>query len=422
MLNQGLRLPQMRTGRSFEPSLCRCGTAPLHAAESSYSLVAYCLRTRYLAVEMLKGHGEQSAKNATSEMVIPGLVSVVIPTYNRADRLPETLASVFGQTYRDLEVVLVDDGSTDATATVVAQCDPRLRYTRQANAGVSAARNRGLREVRGEFVCFLDSDDLWEPWKVEAQLAVLNAFPEVGMVWTDMSAIDDAGVKLHSRYLRTFYTAHRKVRIEELLNRHTTLGQVWQLAPEAEARSPVLAGNIFPQILLGNLVHTSTVMLRRSRQLLVGGFDEGLLRSGEDYDFHLRTAMHGPVALVDTAAVLYRIGCSDQLTSRRYSPDRARNALKTVQKGLAHARHRVDIDDRTLSMRFAELHAWLGEAEVEAGNVRTGRQNLRASLRRRPTARVAATLALSYLPAHAALMSCARRVKQSLSRWRTTAP
>lgn len=370
---------------------------------------------------MLDAHGEPDAQSSMATS-IKGLVSIIIPTYNRAGRLPETLKSVFGQSYSSFEVVLVDDGSTDDTAAVVAGSDPRLRYIRQANGGVSAARNRGLREARGEFICFLDSDDLWSPWKIEAQLAVLKALPAVGMVWTDMSAIDEAGVELHPRYLRTFYSAHRKVRIEELLPAQTTLGQLWRSAPDPLTVRPILVGEAFPQILLGNLVHTSTVMLRRTRQLLVGDFDESLLRSGEDYDFHLRTCMHGPVALIDASLVRYRIGCDDQLTARKYSVDRARNALATVRKGLEGGGDRIKFGDGVLAERFAELHAWLGAAEIEAGDIMSGRQHLLNSLRSLPTAGAGATLALSYLPAPSFFIQSARRAKAGLSRRRTHDP
>ena len=113
------------------------------------------------------------------------LVSVVIPTYNRADCLVQTLSSVFGQTHTELEILLVDDGSTDGTRALIERHwgnDSRLRYLFQSNRGVSAARNYGMREARGAYLALLDSDDAWMPWKLEAQLACLAAFPEAGMI------------------------------------------------------------------------------------------------------------------------------------------------------------------------------------------------------------------------------------------------
>ena len=105
-------------------------------------------------------------------------VSVIIPTYNRANWLPETVATILNQTQPPLEVLIVDDGSTDDTAAVCAAFPETVRHIRQQNAGVSAARNRGMREAKGEWIAFADSDDPWEPTKLEVQLNVLETLPE----------------------------------------------------------------------------------------------------------------------------------------------------------------------------------------------------------------------------------------------------
>ena len=105
------------------------------------------------------------------------LVSVVVPTYNRAYCLARTIDSALGQTHPSVEVIVVDDGSVDETAEMVAArygSDARVRLIRQANAGVSAARNTGLRVARGDYVALLDSDDVWEPWKLELQVACMQ--------------------------------------------------------------------------------------------------------------------------------------------------------------------------------------------------------------------------------------------------------
>jgi glycosyltransferase involved in cell wall biosynthesis len=112
--------------------------------------------------------------------------SVIIPTYNYGRFLREAVESVQAQTVQDFEILVVDDGSTDDTPQVLAALsDPRLRVFRIPNSGVSAARNRGLAEARGEFVAFLDADDRWRPSKLERQLALLESEPAVGSVFTD---------------------------------------------------------------------------------------------------------------------------------------------------------------------------------------------------------------------------------------------
>jgi len=140
--------------------------------------------------------------------------TVIIPTYNRANRLPAAIASLQQQTYEHWEALIIDDGSKDNTAEVVKAIisqDQRVKYHYQKNGGVSAARNTGLRIASGAWIGFLDSDDTWDAWKLSAQIACLKALPEIGMVWTDMNAVDDAGTIVSPRHLRHMYSAYRRV-------------------------------------------------------------------------------------------------------------------------------------------------------------------------------------------------------------------
>jgi ribosomal protein S7 len=124
-------------------------------------------------------------------------VSVIVPTYNRADLIPYTINSVLSQTMSDWELIVVDDGSTDDTAAVVKRYqDDRVRYIRQENAGVSAARNRGVAHATGEYLCFLDSDDELMPQKLAQQTAYLDAHPSIGLVASGHLLIDREGQPL----------------------------------------------------------------------------------------------------------------------------------------------------------------------------------------------------------------------------------
>lgn len=129
-------------------------------------------------------------------------VSVVIPTYNRAGLIGRAIESVVAQVYQDWEIIVVDDGSTDETATVVrgfaGQLGERLSYIRQRNAGSSAARNRGIDESRGRFVAFLDSDDEYLPDKLALQLRLFELRPELGFVFGDYAFVGSDGVRHES--------------------------------------------------------------------------------------------------------------------------------------------------------------------------------------------------------------------------------
>lgn len=124
------------------------------------------------------------------------LVSVIIPAYNRSKLLRLTVESVLAQTYPHIEIIVVDDGSTDDTATVMEQCAGRITYIKQANQGVGAARNTGLRVAAGEYINFLDHDDLFMPTKIERQVQVLDARPEIGLVHCRYYQIDEDGNRL----------------------------------------------------------------------------------------------------------------------------------------------------------------------------------------------------------------------------------
>jgi glycosyltransferase involved in cell wall biosynthesis len=112
------------------------------------------------------------------------LISCIVPVYNNAQYVAEALDSIFAQTYRPLEVIVVDDGSTDDTAAVVGRYSDRVTYIRQANGGPALARNRGLAAARGEFVAFLDADDWWHPEKLARQMARFAERPETGVWFT----------------------------------------------------------------------------------------------------------------------------------------------------------------------------------------------------------------------------------------------
>ena len=147
----------------------------------------------------------------SSPSMFPGLVSVIVPTYNRAYCLARTVDSALSQTHRNVEVVIVDDGSTDDTGALVEAkygLEPRVRYYRQNNTGISGARNAGLLRARGDYVALLDSDDVWLPWKLEVQLACMRAHPDLGMTWTDMIAVDPDDKITDEAYLRHMYGAY----------------------------------------------------------------------------------------------------------------------------------------------------------------------------------------------------------------------
>jgi glycosyltransferase involved in cell wall biosynthesis len=232
----------------------------------------------------------------------PPLVSVIIPTYNRGWILKEALDSVLAQDFCDFELIVVDDGSTDDTAEILAGCGPPVRVLTQPNRGVSAARNRGLAAARGQLVAFLDSDDLWLPGKLNEQVGFFRANPEAVVCQTQELWIRD-GVRVNPK------ERHRK-----------------------------FSGMIFERCLPLCLVSPSAVMIRKCLFDVVGDFDEQL-PACEDYDLWLRISCRYPIHLIDTALIVKRGGHVDQL-SRAPGLDkyRIRALEKILDRGLLSPR------------------------------------------------------------------------------------
>ena len=297
-----------------------------------------------------------------------GLVSAVIPTYNRARIIGRALESALAQTHGDIQVIVADDGSSDDTRTVAESYGPRVTYVRQVNAGVSAARNFGMRHARGEFIAFLDSDDSWAPWKIEAQVAALRRHPEADLVWTDMAAVDHHDRLIDARHLRAMYSAYEEVDVEKTLSQVDTLGALSARVPRELASAVVREGDLFSGILLGNLIHTSTVLFRRSWCEQTGGFDESFARAGEDYEFYIRMCSGGPVVFIDAPSTLYRVGAPDQLTAPSMMLEIARNNLRAIQKWIPQPPSQIGLSPKVIRRRFAESFAWVGEEELEAGH------------------------------------------------------
>src|SRR5580698_867963 len=163
------------------------------------------------------------------------LVSVVIPTYNRAHIVAKAIASALAQDYQATEVVVVDDGSTDDTEARIKDDfagDPRVRYVRKANGGPAGARNVGFAHARGEYVALLDSDDTWHPWKLGVQVRCMERYPDLGMTWTDMEMIDPSGRVADPAHLRKMYSAYKLFSDDQIFSEAIPLREI---APEQAA-------------------------------------------------------------------------------------------------------------------------------------------------------------------------------------------
>jgi glycosyltransferase involved in cell wall biosynthesis len=220
------------------------------------------------------------------------MVSVILPTFNRARMVGQAIDSVLAQTYPHFELIVVDDGSTDDTPAMLRGYGDRIRVVRRDNGGVSAARNSGIRASGGELIALLDSDDYWLPEKLAHQVDVFNRHPETTIGQTEEIWVRN-GVRVNPR------------------QRHLKK-----------------AGMIFEDSLPLCLISPSAVMLRRTLLDAAGGFDESL-PACEDYDLWLRITWNHPVHLIPKALVVKRGGHADQLSR---TPELDKYRIRAIEK------------------------------------------------------------------------------------------
>jgi glycosyltransferase involved in cell wall biosynthesis len=210
---------------------------------------------------------------AVSSMSQP-LVSIITATYNMARFLPATIESCLGQTYLNIQYIIVNDGSNDDTKDVIKpyERDPRLMVIDQENTGQSSARNKGLAAAKGKYVCFLDGDDVWDPNKVQAQVSAFEMLPlSVGVIHTREHLIDETGTVIESH-------------------------------PPRQCKS----GSITAELFINNFVGFSTAMIRRPCIEKIGGFDESQERS-DDFDLWLRLSTESEFLYLDLPTTFYRV-------------------------------------------------------------------------------------------------------------------
>lgn len=269
------------------------------------------------------------------------LVSVVIPIYNYSRFITQAIESVLDQTFRDLEVIVVDDGSTDETAQMVGRFGDRVRYVYQANRGPNAARNTGIREARGSCVAFLDADDYWLPRKLELQVPLIEGSPKVGLVYSGMYLFDsDTGA---------------------IIGQHP-LGHC--------RRGPVLR-----QLFMEQFVPSPTALTRREVFHEVGYFDENVV-GPDDWDMWLRIAAIYEFDYVAQPLAMYRVHTS-WASSKTFEVYEREMMAFFESASRQYPEHLGELRNRRLNT-FQE---GLGRRLILQGNARAGRLNLWKAIR-----------------------------------------
>lgn len=277
------------------------------------------------------------------------LVSVVLPIYNGANFIKESLNSVLAQTFHNYEVICVDDGSTDDSLAILDEYRQHVTILRQTNAGQSKARNAAVRHASGVYVAFIDQDDRWYPWKLKQQVLAMERNPETVLVHCNSDRMDAEG---------------------RVVQRGTTL----------EEHSRAMASPL-GRLLGEGLILPSAMLVRRDAFERVGGFDHEL-RGYEDFDLCARLKQEGRFVFLDESGMCYRLhsggfsGAGGRAIIR--SRERFLNKMLTLYAD-DRAKHRI------LHMLLAECYSDWGMDEMRSGNVSEARVMMRRSLKFNPT-------------------------------------
>jgi len=272
------------------------------------------------------------------------LISVVVPAFNSARYLPRALNSLFEQSYSPLEIIVVDDGSTDDTVRCLEPFRDRIRYIYQANRGLPGARNTGICNSQGDFVGFLDADDWWSPDKLALQAPLLIDNERVGMVHSDFRYFtEDTG----------------------------------QYSP-SEGKGDELVGDCYQRLFERNWINVCTALVRKECFEKAGLFDETIIGGLEDYDLWLRVSRQYEFAFVPKPLAVYF----------RHSTNMSSNRLRMALAGLRVAEKALVADPllwervgkREVNMKFFHLSYQAGCHYLECGDIHQGRRYLERSL------------------------------------------
>ena len=260
------------------------------------------------------------------------LVSIVIANYNMGKFLPLAVQSVLNQTYANIEIHVVDDGSTDDSTEVMKQfdSDPRVHYHYKPNQGQASAKNRGILESKGDFIAFLDADDLWTPTKIEKQMPCFNTSHKVGVVYTNYSLMTEEG----------------------------------EIAPAPSRK--YYSGNITGRLLIENIVTGMTSIVRRECFETVGLFDESL-PMGIDYDLWLRISAKYEFLFFDEITYLYR----------QWGGQMSHNYMKRYECGIKIMKKFLEthpglVDQKTIDEAWAHTYVGRGRCLAEFKKNRLG--------------------------------------------------
>lgn len=270
-------------------------------------------------------------------------VSVVIPTYNSAKFLDEALQSVFDQTFKDYEIIVVDDGSTDQTKQVIDRYGNKIRYLYQENGGPAKARNLGIRHSSGKYIAFLDADDVWLPLKLERQVCMFHQRPELAMVFTENLLFNESGVF------------------------QTSMGK----------RKRLMKGDVARNIFLHSEILTSSVIVRVEVFNKIGLFEEEL-QLAEDDNMWIRTAANFKIELIDEPLVKRRVHSQNITADRKRLFEAVQTNIQLLSQRYMGIKERIE---DVIPQKLSQVQFSLGYNHFENQELKEARKAFARGIR-----------------------------------------
>ncbi len=293
------------------------------------------------------------------------LVSVIIPTYNRASIIEEAVSSALAQTWKNTEIIVVDDGSTDSTKERLQPYLDSIHYIYRPNGGLAAARNTGTETAHGDFIAWLDSDDVWSPEKLEMQVNFMLRHIDVVASSTDFSEWRNGKIKQLS-HITGYYRAARgrrngargfygKAEWIDMKGKTTNSTGIW-----------TGKGDIYKDLVWGNFVHPPTTMIRRTA-IDAAGLQDETLPNMSDYEYFLRLSRLGPFGYLDKPLLWYRYS-QDQLSGPKYSLSIWLSLIEIMHRIVQDDPGVIEKRDKKFRHRHGLMYLRLAEIQAEAGD------------------------------------------------------
>ena len=304
------------------------------------------------------------------------MVSVILPTYNRAHFIPYAIQSVLDQTYKDIELIVINDGSTDETEKVIKPYLKDIIYIYQQNNGSGKARNQGIKAAKGEYIAFIDDDDFWLPWKLELQMELFNKHKELGIICTNFSTFNEKEECPSS--IKEYFGLFKRTKLD-----FDTIFKQKKNITFKKNNLYFYWGNIFPTLIQGSLIHQVSILTKKSILEEIGLYNESL-SDNEDYDVCLKIGEKFEIGFADIDTVKIRLSAktrsNDESTRIRFWE----NNLQIISKAIKDSNKKELLDKKSIDNRFVQIYQKIAYYSLSDGDFKKSRYYLMKIIKNAP--------------------------------------